>query len=184
MLREACCFAECFRCIVLGITGIVRPLFGFKRVDDILSAHEVDITTAEIVTKILVFLLCVKADDRLAGHSRVGKNELEKIRLTLSGIAEDEDVGVCLVIASSVKVHDDVRAELISAEIESVRIGFARIVEGITVGDSGCRKDPFELGSECVVSARHTGNKAFFLPERKPVDRELLSCQLHCHICL
>ena len=49
VLREACCFAECFRCIVLGITCIVRPLFWFKRVDDILSAHEVDITPAEIV---------------------------------------------------------------------------------------------------------------------------------------
>ena len=133
MLREASRLAECFgagsACIrirksvffvVYGTTlGSIRPLLGFKGIDDILTGHQVDIATAEIVTKILVFLLRVKADDRLAGHSRVGKNKLEKIRLTLSGVTEDEDVGVCLVIASSVEVYDDVRAKLISAEVEN-----------------------------------------------------------------
>ena len=129
-------------------------------------------------------MLRVKTDNRFSRHTGVGQNQLEQIGFALSGVAENENISIGFVIASAVKVDNDVCAIFVFSEIESVRIGFARIVEGITVGDSGCRKYPFKLGSECVESARHTGNKAFFLPERKPVDRELLSCQLHCHICL
>ena len=103
-----------------------------------------------LARQILILLFCIKAQDGLSGHSRVGKNELEKIRLTLSGVAENEDVGVRLIIASAVEVHDDVRSELISTDIESVWIRLTRIVEGVAVRNSRCRKDSFKLCAEDI----------------------------------
>ena len=74
MLGQSRCLSEGFRRIlVYGF--IVRPRFRLEGIDDILSAHEVDITAAEVVAEILVFLLGIQADDRLSGHSRVGQNE-------------------------------------------------------------------------------------------------------------
>ena len=46
----------------------------------------------------------------------------------MSGVSEDEDVGVGLVIVTLIKICDDVAAELISAKIKSAGIGFARIL--------------------------------------------------------
>ena len=184
VLGEASCLAECFGCIVIHIIGVVRPLLGFKRINDILATHEVNVATSEVVCQILILLFRVKAEDGFAGHSRVGKNELEKIRLTLSGVTEDEDVGVRLVIASAVKVHDDVCAELISAEIESVGIRLTRIVERVAVCNSRCWKDSFKLCTEYVVTARHTGDEPFLLSEGESVHRELFSRHLHRDVCL
>ena len=102
VLGETCRLAECFGGIIIHIIGVVRPLLGFKRVDDILTTHEVNVATSEVIGQILILLFRVKAEDGFAGHSRVGKNELEKIRLTLSGVTEDEDVAVGFVTGADV----------------------------------------------------------------------------------
>ena len=179
VLGETSRLAECFGSIIFHIIGVVRPLLGFKRIDDILATHEVNVATSEVIGQILILLFRVKAEDGFAGHSRVGKNELEKIRLTLSGVTEDEDVGVRLVIASSIEVHDDVRSELISTDIESVGIRLTRIVKRIAVCNSRCWQDSFKLCTEYVVTAWHTCNESFFLSEGESVHRELFSRHLH-----
>ena len=184
VLGEASCLAECFGGILIHIIGVVRPLLGFERIDDILATHEVNVATSEVVCQILILLFRVKAEDGFAGHSRVGKNELEKIRLTLSGVTEDKDVGISFVIASSIEVHDDVRSELISTDIESVGIRLTRIVKRITVRHGRCRKDSFKLCAEHVVTARHTSYESFLLSEGESVHRELFSRHLHRDVCL
>ena len=54
VLGEASCLAECFGGIVIHIIGVVRPLLGFERIDDILTTHEVNVATTEVIGQILI----------------------------------------------------------------------------------------------------------------------------------
>ena len=63
-----------------------------------------------------------------------------------------------------------------------MRIGLARIIEGIQVGHRAGRKDPFKLGAEGVAAGWHNRNKALLLTEHKPVHIELGANQFGEHI--
>ena len=81
----------------------------------------------------MVLAFGIEADDPLAGLSEIREDELEEITLALTGVAEDEDVGCGLIFGSAVEVHEDVRAVLISADIQTVGIGLAGEVERIEI---------------------------------------------------
>ena len=80
----------------------------------------------------MVLAFGIEADDPLAGLTQVRENELEEITLALTGVTEDEDIGCGLILGTAVEVHEDVRAVLISADIQTVGIGIMRT--GLTGG--------------------------------------------------
>ena len=112
----------------------------------------------------MVLAFGIEADDPLARFTEIGEDELEKITLALTGVAEDEDVGCGLIFGSAVEVHEDVRAVLISADIQTVGIGLAGEVEGIEIGNAGGRQYALVLCAELIEAHGQNGEESFFLP--------------------
>jgi len=65
------------------------------------------------------------------GFAKVTEYQLQKLGLSLDGVAEDQDIGIGFVIGSMVEIHQHVAPEFVPANIETVRIGFAAVVKGI-----------------------------------------------------
>ena len=112
----------------------------------------------------MVLAFGIEADDPLAGLTEIREDELEEIALTLTGVTEDEDVGCGLIFGSAVEVHEDVRAVLISANIQTVGIGLAGEVEGIEIGNAGGRQYALVLCAELIEAHGKNGEESFFLP--------------------
>ena len=96
----------------------------------------------------------------------------------MSGVAEDQNIRIGLVIVALVKIRDDIRAELVPAEVKPARIGFAAVVEGVEICYRACREHPFKLAGEHVVSGGTYGEKALPLAQHEPVHIELTAHQL------
>ena len=62
---------------------------------------------------------------------KVGNNALEQMGLALAGVAQNQDIGVGLVIGPAVEVGEDIGAELVPAQVEPMGIGLAGIVKGV-----------------------------------------------------
>ena len=156
-------FLEGFRRGGVDILDAVRPCLRLEEIDRVLAAHEVDIAAAQSIAEFLILGLGVQADDCLTRLSDVGQNKLEQIALALAAVAEDQDVACGLILGAAVKVHEDIRAVLVSPDIQSLRVGLAREVERVEVCHAGCGKDSFILRTELIVSGRDHGQESFFL---------------------
>ena len=137
VLTEHRGLTEGFGGILVGNLVLVRPTFRLQGVDDILATHKVNIATAEIAAEIFILLLRIQGDEGLSGLAQRHEQELQKVGLTLSRVAEDEDIAVGLVIASAVKVNEDIGSVSILADIEAVGIGLTGIVKRIKVRHGG-----------------------------------------------
>ena len=124
----------------------------------------------------------IQGNHGFARLEEVEQEQFEQIALTLAGVAEDQDVGGGLIVIPLIKIYEDIGPVLVLADVESVRIGLARIIEGIQVGHRAGRKDPFKLGAEGVAAGWHNRNKALLLTEHKPVHIELGANQFGEHI--
>ncbi len=139
VLTELAADAEGLRGILILRAAVFIPCFGFQHIDDEFAGHEVDEAAPKIVGQLLVLHFRIKGTHIHAGFPQIAEDELEKIRLSLTAVAENEDVGVGLVIGSLVEVHQHVAAELIPPYIEAVGIRLAGVVEGIEVRHRACR---------------------------------------------
>ena len=182
MLGEPGGFAECLRRVpVLRATAVI-PALGLQRIDAVHAAHQIHEAAAHRLTHILLFVFHIQGDHGFARLEEVEQEQFEQIALTLAGVAQDEDVGGGLIVIPLIKIYEDIGPVLVLADVESVRIGLARIIEGIQVGHRAGRKDPFKLGAEGVAAGRHNRNKALLLTEHKPVHIELGANQFGEHI--
>ena len=127
-------------------------------------------------------MLHIQRNDRFPSFQKVEQKQLHKIALALTAVAENENVGGGLIVIPLIKIYEDIGPVLVLADVESVRIGLARIIEGIQVGHRAGRKDPFKLGAEGVAAGWHNRNKALLLTEHKPVHIELGANQFGEHI--
>ena len=75
----------------------------------------------------------IQGNHGFARLEEVEQEQFEQIALTLAGVAEDQDVGGGLIVISLIKIYEDIGPVLVLADVESVRIGLARIIEGIQV---------------------------------------------------
>ena len=128
MLREHGFLFECLRCrrIILVLAG--APALWFKHVDDVLPAHEVDETAVQRGAEFALFMFNVQRDNVFTSLTAVYHQQLHKIGLALTGIAEDEDICGCLVLVALVEVREDVAAVSVLADVEAVRVGFTGII--------------------------------------------------------
>ena len=182
MLGEPGGFAECLRRVpVLRATAVI-PALGLQRIDAVHAAHQIHEAAAHRLTHILLFVFHIQGNHRFARLEEVEQEQFEQIALTLAGVAEDQDVGGGLIVIPLIKIYEDIGPVLVLADVESVRIGLARIIEGIQVGHRAGRKDPFKLGAEGVAAGWHNRNKALLLTEHKPVHIELGADQFGEHI--
>ena len=134
------------------------------------------------MAQFLILTFRVQADHTLAGLPDVGQEQLEQIALTLTGIAQDQDVGCGLILRAPVKIHEDIGSILISADIQSLGIGLAGKIEGIQVGHRAGWQHTLELGAKLIAAHRQHGEEAFLLPQSQPIHRDFGTGQFHGNI--
>ncbi len=182
VLTELAADAEGLRRIPVLWASVLIPSFGFQHIDDKLPGHQVDEAGAEVIGQILVLHFRIKGAHIHAGFPEVTQDELQKVRFALTAVAQDEDVGVGLVIGTAVEIHQHVAAELIPPHIEAVCIGLAGVVEGIQVGYAGCRKHTLKLVMKHIPAAGHHALEALLLAEHQPVHIEFGADELGHHL--
>jgi hypothetical protein len=90
-----------------------------------------------------------------AGFPQAAQDQLQQIALALAGVAENENVGVGLVVGAAVEIDEDIAAEFVPAQAEALRVGLAGIVERVQVGGGAGGQHPFELIPEHIPSGGH-----------------------------
>ena len=97
----------------------------------------------------------------------------------LAGVAKDQDIAGGLILAAPVKVHQDIGAILIPAQVDTTGIGLAGKVKGVQVGYGAGGQHTLELRPELIGPHRQNRKISFLLPEGEPVNRDFGSSQLH-----
>jgi len=178
VLTELTADAKGLRRILVLRATVFIPCFRFQHIDDELSGHEVNEASTEVIGQILVLHFRIEGAHIHAGFPKITQDELEKIALALTAVAENEDVGVGLVIGSLVEVHQHIAAKLIPPHIKAIAICFARIVKGIEVCHRTCWENTLELVTEHIEAAGHHALEALLLAEHQSVHVELGADQL------
>ena len=75
-----------------------------------------------------MLVLNVQRDNVFTSLTAVDHQELHKIGLALTGIAEYENIRRGLVLIALVEVREDVAAVSVLADVEAVRVGFTRVI--------------------------------------------------------
>ena len=88
------------------------------RVYDIRPGQKINIAAAQGGTQRLIFGLGIQTNHRFSGLPEVGQKELEQIALALAGVTQNEDIAGGLILASAVKIHQNVGAILIPPDIQ------------------------------------------------------------------
>ena len=130
----------------------------------------------------MVLLFRVQDNERFSGLSQIGEDAFEQMGFSLAGVAQDQDVGVGLVIGSPVEVRENVGAKLIPPQVEAVGIGFAAVIKGIEIGHRAGGQHPLVLAAKVVVPEGQHREEPIQLTESQPVHADLATGQLHHHV--
>ena len=128
MLRQYSFLPERLRCrrIILILAG--APALRLKHIDDVLPTHEVDEAAVERGAEFSLLVLNIKGDNIFPRLAAVDHEELHKVRLALTRVAEDEDIRRGLILIALVKVREDVAAVSVLADVEAVGIRLTGII--------------------------------------------------------
>ena len=182
MLRQQGAFAKGFRRVGgVGVSAVI-PALGFQHIDDILPSHQVCEAAAHRLAHLLLFMFGIQADDGLAGLQQIQDQQLHQVGLALAGVAQDQDVGGGLVLVPLVKVHQNVAAVFVFADVEALGVQLAGVVEGIEIRHAGGGQHPFKLDAECVVAAGIDAAEALLLTEQELIYIQLAPHQFRQHI--
>ena len=182
MLTKPGHLAECFGNRFVARAVAVCPRLWLERIYHILAAHHVDICAAQVSAQFLILMLRVKTQNAFSCFTQIAQQELHQIRFSLTAVAEDKCITVGLILSSFIKVHKHITTILVPAEIKTVFIGLATIIQRIHICHRACRQHSLILRSETVCACRHSGKKALLLTEYKAVDRYFRACKLHLNI--
>ena len=127
----------------------------------------------------MVLLLRVQNDEGFPGLAQIGEDAFEQMGLALAGVAQNQHVGVGLVIGAAVKVRKNICAKLIPPQVEAVGIGLAGIVERIEIGHGAGGEHSLVLGAKVIVPKGHHREKTVQLAEGQPVHADLAPGQFH-----
>ena len=100
-----------------------------------------------------------------ACHTKVYDDELHEIRLTLSRVSKDENIGIGLVVRSLIEVYNNIASVFILYNVQSTSIRFSRVAKGIEVCHRRGRQDTLKLLTTVIATGRHNGLKSFLLPK-------------------
>ena len=184
MLTQPGDLSEGIRGLRIGFTVTVIPGLRLQRVDGVLTGQEVNIGTSKSFAQLGILHFRIQADDPLAGLPEIAQQKLEQITLALTAVAKNQDVGVGLVRSTAVEVHQNVRAELVTADETALGICLTGKVEGEGIRHTGAGKDTLILCSELIRSEGQDGEEAFLLPEQQTVHGQFGAEQFHIDFAL
>ena len=130
----------------------------------------------------MVLLLRVQNDEGFPGFPQIGEDAFEQMGLALAGVAQNQHVGVGLVIRTAVKVRENVGAELIPPQVEPVGVGLAAVIKGIEIGHRAGGEHSLILGAKVVVPKGQHREEPIQLAEGQPVHADLATGQLHHYV--
>ncbi|MPM43416.1 hypothetical protein SDC9_90089 [bioreactor metagenome] len=76
VLTELGGLAECLGCVGVLRAAALVPCFRLQRVDPVPARHEINETAAEVFRQLHIFVLWIKAQNRLARFEDIAENEL------------------------------------------------------------------------------------------------------------
>ena len=181
MPRQQCGLAESLRRGLVRLCVLV-PTPHLQHIDTLLAAHQVDKAAAQLAAQLLQLMLGIQRDHGFPRLQQVADEQLHKVALALSTVAEDEDIGRGLVAVAAVEIHCDVASIFILADIKAVGICLAGVVERVQVGHAVSGQYAFELPAKGVIAYGADAAKALLLPQKQLVHIQLTAHQLRQHI--
>ena len=129
-------------------------------------------------------ILTLRVHDQhpLSGLPEVGQQKLHEIAFSLSGVAQNQDIAVGLVIPPMVQVYQNIGSVLVSTDIEALGIGLTGEIKREHISHRAGGQNTFKLAAEAVPAKGHGGKKPFLLPQGQPVRRDLGAGQLHADV--
>ena len=183
MLRQSGRLLKSFWAVqIIGIIRIVMPHFRLENVDDVLAREQVQVGTTQLTSQIPVLIFHIQADHSLARFTKIGQQKLHQEGFALTRVTQDDGVAVGLIFAATIQINQDVGAELISANVESLRVCFTREVKGKQVGNRTCRQHSFVLGAKAIGTERNHRQEAFLLAQGQSIHRDLGTSQFHGNV--
>ena len=104
--------------------------------------------------KLRVLVLRIQTDHPHACFPHDGQDQLQKIGFSLPGITKNQDVGIGFVLCSLVKIHQNVAAILVLADIKSISVCLSRVVKGKEIRHTAGRQHPLILLTKSVLPHR------------------------------
>ena len=69
-------------------------------------------------------------------------------------------MAACLILRAPVKIHNDIAAVLVAADVKPVRISLAGIGEGVEVRNAAGRIDALKFCAEAILCLLYTSDAA------------------------
>ena len=185
---------ECRRSLRVILSRPVVPAAGFQQIDPVLTAQKVQIASPQIHTEIFQLMFRVQTDYSLPRLQHVAKQELEQVSFALAGVTQDRGAAAGLVALLLIQVHKHIGTIFLVANVESVRVRFAGIADGIEIGNAGCGKDPLHIRTQHIPAGGIDRLEALELAEKQGIclqpapaehrgDRPLQGLQLIHALC-
>lgn len=111
----------------------------------------------------------VQTDHSLPRLQHVAKQELEQVSLALAGVTQDCGAAAGLVALLLIQVHKHIGTIFLMANVESVRVRFAGIADGIEIGNAGCGKDPLHIRTQHIPAGGIDRLEALELAEKQGI---------------
>ena len=164
------------------LTALIRllriPDPGLQRIDMDRSAHDVHIAATQGLAELHELILRVQADHALAVFQEIRQQQFEKEGLALAGVAQNQGAAGGLVLRAALQIHDDLTAELVPPDGETVGVRLAGVVERIEVGGGSGGQDPFILRAEHIAAPGLGGVKPLLLAQVEPVRLQAAAGQV------
>ena len=93
MLRQPGGLPERFGRVHVVWISVGVPASGFQQIDFVRSLDDIREAAAERLTQLPLLMLHVQRDDRFSRFQEVEQKQLHKIRFSLTGVSENEDIG-------------------------------------------------------------------------------------------
>ena len=110
-------------------------------------------------------MLHIQRNDQFSCFQKVEQKQFHEVALALTGVAEDENVGRCLIFVALVEVHHNVAAIFVLSDVKAFSVRFTGIVEWEQICDRACWQDALILCAKGVVPDRADGAEACLLAE-------------------
>ena len=155
MLGEEGTLPEGCRRIRIGflLSGVPHP--GLQNIDPVLAAGQIQVGTTQLFDNLLILTFRVQPNYPLTALQNIAQQQFKEITFSLAGVAQNQHIGVGLILVPPVQVRNDGAAVLVISQIKALGVGFTGVRKREKVGHTGRGEHPLEFFPEGVIPAGH-----------------------------
>ncbi len=184
MLRQSGGLPERFRRVHIIWVCIGVPTARLQQIDLICSLDDVRKAAAERLTQLPLLMLHVQRDDGFSRFEKVQEQQLHKVTLALTGVAENQHICRSLVLVALVEIDHNIAAVFVLTDVKAFPVCLTGVVERKQVRDRAGWQDTLIFRAESVEPDRADRAEACLLAELQPVHVQLRAHELDLHVCL